>query len=240
MKNLLPQTVLRITTALIALVWLFDFLNTFFGAGSLYKILDPNISVTGNLPKASIYIIAFGIVSFLIVLFLLRRSGENFNDLGFKKEQLLGQFGKGALFGLLIFILTTFLINPIVEAIFQKSESDSIAKLFATPGNIILLAFLSVFKGGFLEEFFRIFEITRFEKTFGKTGLLIALVGSSFSFGLGHAYQGTSGIVGTTITGLMFAWIYLRKRSAIEVISAHTAFDWIALTLGSLLYYGGQ
>lgn len=240
MKNLLPQTVLRITTALIALVWLFDFLNTFFGAGSFYKIFDPTISVTGNLPKASMYIISFGIVSFLIVLFLLRRSGESFNDLGFTKERLLGQLGKGALFGLLIFILSTFLINPIVEAIFPKSESDSIVKLFATPGNIILLAFLSVFKGGFLEEFFRIFELTRFEKTFGKTGLVIALTGSSFAFGLGHAYQGMSGIASTAITGLLFALVYLRKRSAIEAISAHTMFDWIALILGSLLYYGGQ
>ncbi|MBX7150932.1 CPBP family intramembrane metalloprotease [bacterium] len=240
MKNLLPQTALRITTALIVLVWLFDFINTFFGTGSVYKILDPNISVNENLPKASIYIIAFGIVNFLIALFLLHMSGEGLNDLGFKKERLLGQFGKGALFGVLIFILTTFLVNPVVEAIFPKSESDSIVKLFTTPGNIVLLAFLSVFKGGFLEEFFRIFELTRFEKTFGKIGLMIALVGSSATFGLGHAYQGTSGIFSAAITGFLFALTYLRKRSAVEAISAHAAFDLIALILGCLLYYGGQ
>src|SRR5262245_4529566 len=125
-KNIRTQKVLRVTVALILIGWLFDIVNTFFGAGSLINIFAPGLRVTENLPKASLYIIGFGIATFVVLMLLLRWSRETLHDLGFHKEALIGQLLRGAIAGAAIFILVTFLVNPVTGALFPKSASDSI------------------------------------------------------------------------------------------------------------------
>jgi len=110
--------------------------------------------------------------------------------------------------------------------------------LFTNGYYIVILFFLGIVKGGFFEEFWRIFVLTRFEKAFKTPGLVFALVVSSIVFGFGHAYQGLSGIISIGIIGLLYALVYLRKRNAVEAIAAHTTFNVIQTILGVILYYG--
>ena len=88
---------------------------------------------------------------------------------------------------------------------------------------------LAVFKGGFSEELWRIFGVTRFEKAFGLPGLLAAAVLGSVVFGIAHAYQG----IDSTI---LFLLIYLRKRRALEPMTAHAVYDILGITIAYVIY----
>ena len=179
-------------------------------------------------------------LTFLLVYYLLKLTNENFGSLGFNKNKLGRQIAIGALFGIGIFALDTFLISPILEALLPNAaaEGENIKYLFSNLYYIPILLFMAIFKGGFLEEIWRIFVLTRFEKAFKTAGLIFALIFFSAMFGLGHAYQGTSGIISTAILGLLNGLVYLRKRNAMEAVTAHAVFDVVALTLGFILYHG--
>ena len=64
----------------------------------------------------------------------------------------------------------------------------------------------------------------------GRAGLYpwAVIVISSVLFGLAHSYQGRSGVVGTTLLGLVFAMARLALRSLLPVIVWHSAVDVVA------------
>ena len=181
-----------------------------------------------------------GIFTYLLVWYLLKLTNENFGSLGFNRNRLGKQIAVGALFGVGIFALDTFLVSPVLEAVLPNAaaEGENIKHLFSRLQYFPILLFLGIFKGGFLEELWRIFVLTRFEKAFRKPGLIFALIFFSLMFGLGHAYQGTSGIISTAIIGFLDGLVYLRKRNAMEAVTAHAVFDVVALVLGFIIYYG--
>jgi membrane protease YdiL (CAAX protease family) len=178
---------------------------------------------------------AFVVISVTLLLYLSR---EEYGDLGFHRRRLLREIGLGALFGVVMFVLDTLLISPVASALVPETASQGIdmsvffGKLSYAP---IWLA-IALLKGGFAEELWRIFSLTRFEKLFGRTGLVLALIADSLVFGLGHAYQGLGAVLANGVQGLLYAGIYLRKRSAWEPVVAHAVFDLIGITLGFLIY----
>ena len=63
-----------------------------------------------------------------------------------------------------------------------------------------------------------------------------AALASSALFGAIHLYQGISGIIATGVSGLVFAWLYLRTgRNLWLSIVAHGVMD----TAGFVLIYFG-
>ena len=89
--------------------------------------------------------------------------------------------------------------------------------------------------GGFVEEFQRVFILTRFEKWKGSRIIIFILLLDVISFGIGHLYQGMAGAFSAGITGLLFGLIYLRKRSFIEVFVCHAIYDVIGITIGHII-----
>ena len=85
-----------------------------------------------------------------------------------------------------------------------------------------------------VEELQRIFIFTRFEKWLGRPGLILGIVLSSVMFGVGHLYQGLGIAISTAVSGVIFALVYLRRRSALEPITAHALSDVLAM-LGAML-----
>jgi membrane protease YdiL (CAAX protease family) len=116
------------------------------------------------------------------------------------------------------------------------AQGIDMGKLFDNTYYLPVFISIALFKGGFSEELWRIFTLTRFEKIFGKSGLLLALIFSSVVFGVGHLYQGVEGMISTAIVGLLYALVYLRKRLALESIFAHAIFNMIAVILGYIVY----
>jgi membrane protease YdiL (CAAX protease family) len=70
-----------------------------------------------------------------------------------------------------------------------------------------------------------------------KAGWLLALVVTSSLFGLGHLYQGLSGVITIGLNGLVFGVLYLVSRRNLWIpIMAHGAMD----TVGFLLIFLGR
>jgi membrane protease YdiL (CAAX protease family) len=87
-----------------------------------------------------------------------------------------------------------------------------------------LLAFLPVaVTAGIWEELFYRGYLIWFLAPYG--GLVLAMLLSSFIFGLGHGYQGWRGIVRTGVLGLVFAVLYVTTRSLWWVMAAHALVD---------------
>ena len=177
-------------------------------------------------------------ITILIVLGLTFLSKENFRDLGFVKEKVLKQILTGLLFGFVIFIVAQFIADPLINLLIPgvDKQGADMKNLFSNINDLPVWIILATYKAGFSEELLRIFILTKFEKAFGRKGLIFALVAGSLLFGVGHLYQGISGFISISIIGFLYALVYLRKRSAIEVMTAHAVFDLIGITLGYIIY----
>jgi membrane protease YdiL (CAAX protease family) len=240
MKKPTVRNAIYLSIGIIATGWIQKIFNFLSAKPSLAEQVGLKVKLSESLPQASLYIVTVGAFTFLLVYYLLKLTDEDFSSLGFNKNKLGKQIATGALFGIGVFALDTFLISPVLESWLPNAaaEGENIKYLFSNLIYIPILVFMAIFKGGFLEEIWRIFVLTRFEKAFKTFGLVFALIFFSAMFGLGHAYQGTSGIISTAILGLLNGLVYLRKRNAMEAVTAHAVFDLIAMTLGFILYYG--
>jgi membrane protease YdiL (CAAX protease family) len=227
------RTALLVSAGWILLRWLSKAVtNTYY--------IDRVLGRISSLQGLSLTALANGIVTVASVTLLLYLSGETYRDIGFHRRRLLRQLGLGFLFGTGIFVLDTFAISPVAEALLPETAPAGIdmGMLFARLAYLPIMLAVALFKGGFTEELWRIFGLTRFERLFGRAGLVVALIASSIVFGLGHVYQGLGTALAEIIQGLLYALVYLRKRSAWEVVCAHAVYDLIAVTLGFLIYAG--
>jgi len=233
MKKINIKTALYISLGFIILIWLIKVIrNTLF--------IDSVLAMFESLPKVFLESFIMAVLVILSVTLLLRLSKEKFSDVGFKKEKLMIQLRNGFLFGMLIFILDTFIISPVLDAILPSTSAKGIdmSKLFKDTYYIVIFIFIGLFKGGLSEELWRIFVLTRFEKAFGRFGLVFALIISSLIFGIGHLYQGLSGLISISIIGFLYALVYLRKRSALEAVFTHSTENLISIILGYIIYSG--
>ncbi|MDH4271597.1 MAG: CPBP family intramembrane metalloprotease, partial [Candidatus Aminicenantes bacterium] len=193
-----------------------------------------------SLPRVFLQALLTGLWTVFSVTVLLLLSRESYRDVGFRKQDLLRQLRNGCLFGLLIFILDTIVLSPILEAVLPPTSAQGIdmARLFDQAFFLPVFIFIALFKGGFSEELWRVFILTRFEKALGRPGLVLALVLSSAAFGVGHLYQGVSGMISIGLIGFLYALVYLRKRLMLEAVFAHAAFNLIQIVLGYIVYSG--
>lgn len=225
---------LHVSFAVIFLVWMQDIARQFIFPSFVTDLYQ-------SIPRFLLTAFLFGIIYILVVVLLLRYSKETFPDIGFSRINIDKQIRNGVLIGLGIFIFITFLVSPVVDALLPKTAAEGIDKsaLFSSALMVPLLILLTAFKGGLSEELWRIFYLTRFQKAWGKTGLILSIIIGSVMFGLGHIYQGTGAVISTAIIGVLYAVVYLRKRLAWEVIIAHATYDCIAIVLGFIIYGNG-
>lgn len=172
------------------------------------------------------------LVTWLLIWLLLKHDGENVSDLGLHNQQLKRVLFPGILFGIVIFVITNILLPQFTRRLFADSETAiQTTTWFQGWGKIPAWIFLGWFAGGLTEEVTRAFELTRFERTFGRVGLMISLGLSSVIFGIGHLYQGQRAAFDIGITGALYALVYLRRRSCWEAAVAHATFDTIGITI---------
>ena len=195
-------------------------------------------SLADSLARLTIYASGYGLVIVVTVTVLLRLSGERYRDLGLSPRNLARQLATGSLFGVLIFVMHNFLVGPIIDASLPPNTSAGVnlSRLFGNVFEYPIWIMLAVFKGGFSEELWRIFGVTRFEKAFGLPGLLAAAVLGSVVFGIAHAYQGIDSMIGTGLQAILFLLIYLRKRRALEPMTAHAVYDILGITIAYVIY----
>jgi membrane protease YdiL (CAAX protease family) len=86
------------------------------------------------------------------------------------------------------------------------------------------------------ETIFRSTLILRFQAVTASSAVAVVL--SAVIFSLGHGYEGSAGVVTVGVMGLVFALIYLWRRSLVAPIVMHFLQDFISVVLLPLL--GGK
>lgn len=163
--------------------------------------------------------------------------GKNWGFYGFRKPKkwrpvLLsaagGTIGLHILIGLLLEPLVTHLTGRAVDlSAFEAVKGNALALIIGLGVVWTQAAFIE-------EMLFRGYLLNRISDLFShrKTGLWTGIILSSVLFGIGHQYQGVSGMILTGAAGFYFAWIYLLSgKNLAAVILAHGLYNTSALLL---------
>jgi membrane protease YdiL (CAAX protease family) len=95
--------------------------------------------------------------------------------------------------------------------------------LARAPYGVLVLGILVVLSGGLKEEVQRVFVLRRFEQHLGGAPLGLAIY--SVVFGLGHFAQGYDVGVMTTIMGVAWGLVILRRRNIVAASISHAGFN---------------
>lgn len=174
----------------------------------------------------------------VVVGVLLARSRETWDDLGVSGRHLARSVLEGLAWGAVLFVVVNVGVNSLVSSLLGGAADSATRALFRDPAQAPWWVLTAIVGGGFAEELTRAFALTRFDRLFGRVGLVVALVLDSIVFGIGHLYQGRAGAVSAGITGFLFALIFLRRRRATDAMAAHAAFDLYGIAAAYALYGG--
>ena len=164
-----------------------------------------------------------------LVLFFLWRNGEPRSAIGWS----LRRVGREIALGLLMFPVAAVLASFVVaalhvagvpapehtpRALVPHGRLDSILGVGVVA--IVAIAEETIFRGYLIG---RLRELTR--------SAAAAVVLSTAIFTLGHGYEGASGMVGVAVLGLLFALVYLWRRSLVAPMTMHFCQDLFALVI---------
>jgi membrane protease YdiL (CAAX protease family) len=211
----------------IALSWAFCLL------GLSWQSQVPSWSITHLFLSAALQ----SAILWPVIFFLLKIDGQRISSLGLDREKWRASLIPGVLFGVFITILDMFVLTPFSGLCFPGSDSSALGHWFQDLRAIPLWIFLACIGGGLNEEVWRSFVLTRFEKAFANPGLIVALALQAVFFGLSHVYQGKAQALAAGILGLVFALIYLRRRSCWDAVIAHATNDMIGVGMAFFGYY---
>jgi uncharacterized protein len=150
------------------------------------------------------------------------------------------------LFGIgmtIAFMVTATLLVQLLKLVNLNTEADlsRFTPLHGNLPNLVINVVALWFTAGFVEEFlWRGYLMNRIVDFLGKNtkfNWVIALVGSSIIFGLGHTYQGVGGVVKITAIGLLLGAGFLSvRRNLWPLIIVHVVIDTVSMVQH---YYGG-
>jgi membrane protease YdiL (CAAX protease family) len=164
-----------------------------------------------------------------LVVLLLRAHGERPQRVLFGDRPLGGEALAGvplALVSLVIAVAvlaTIQLIVPSLHTVLHNPLED----LLHSPRNLAIFAAVVVAAGGVREEIQRAFLLHRFEQSLG--GGVVGILVVSVAFGSGHLLQGVDAAVATGLLGAFWGVVYLRRRSVVAPMVAHSAFNLLQL-----------
>ncbi len=178
----------------------------------------------------------YGTVVLAMIAGLLWLTGDGASSIGLTTKRLWQQLGFGVAFGITMFVLVTFFLHPVAAAIIPSSSTDAdLGRLLTNPWHLPFWIILAIVKGGFSEELWRAFSLDRFERCFGRPGLVVAVIVGSGAFAIAHLYQGGDSVITTAVTSLLYAGVYIVRRSAVEIVAAHATRDIVSIVLGYLI-----
>jgi len=102
-------------------------------------------------------------------------------------------------------------------------ESNPFEALIGSRRDAVLFVVLVIVTGGLKEELQRAFVLHRFEQSLG--GARAGLVLYSVVFGAGHIIQGYDVAIVTTLLGVAWGAVFLRRRSFVAPAISHAGFN---------------
>lgn len=164
-----------------------------------------------------------------LVLFFLWRNGEPRARIGWTTRKLPREVG----IGVVLFPGAAMLVGAVVAALHAAGLSalqhppralsphgPAQTALAVVLVAIVAVAEETVFRGYLLG---RIRELTRSQP--------LAILLSTAIFTLGHGYEGAAGMAGVFVLGLVFALVYVWRKSLVAPITMHFVQDIVAMVL---------
>lgn len=189
-------------------------------------------------PHSGVVPLPFGyaIPVLIFIWFYLKRSGENFEDIGFGFKWFeIKAAVVGTIAGILLFAFLNWVFFPLIEKVvhFPPDNLGDFTKIKGNTGFYIFLVIMSWLIGGFYEEMaFHGFIFTRLEEIMaGKYAVLLSFLFTNTIFALYHLQLGPRGVLNAFIAGCVYHGLMLYyKRNIWYAVFCHAVFDTIALT----------
>jgi membrane protease YdiL (CAAX protease family) len=170
-----------------------------------------------------------------LIAFFLWRNAEPVASIGWNPRDAAGEIGLG-----IILFIPTFAAMDLLElglrSLGLSGTPASAQNLLVPAGPFqVALAVVLVTVVAIAEEtIFRGYLILRFENLFRDAAAAVVL--SAFVFSLGHGYEGEAGVITVGVMGLIFALVYLWRRSLVAPMTMHFMQDFLAIVLLPLLH----
>jgi len=170
-------------------------------------------------------IIARGVIVVALVLGVWHVLGRPYSELGLGRLNIWDYAGFAAI--VMSFVFLGFQLVRLKSLSPERLEKamKSINSIKITPttrGELSVFMLMSMSAGVWEELLYRGFLIWFLTPSAGVIG---AIVISSMIFGLGHIYQGASGVAKTGAIGLVFATLYVLSGSLWWLMAAHALID---------------
>jgi membrane protease YdiL (CAAX protease family) len=172
-----------------------------------------------------------------LILFFIWRNNEPVTWIGWTFKNSRKEIALG-IFLFIPFSFGTGLIENGLRAIGLSAPSTPLPSFLAARGMVeFLLAFILVAIVALAEEtIFRGYLILRFKAVTANPTVAVLLSAAIFS--LGHGYEGSAGVVTVGVMGVVFALVYMWRKSLVVPIVMHFLQDFIGIVLLPLLGKG--
>jgi len=172
-----------------------------------------------------------------LIFFFIWRNNEPFTWIGWTYKSSRKEIA----LGIVLFIPFSFgtgLLEKGLRAVGLSAPSTPLPSFLAARGmGEFLLALVLVGIVALAEEtIFRGYLILRFKAVTANP--TVAALLSAAIFSLGHGYEGSAGVVTVGVMGLVFAFLYMWRKSLVAPIVMHFLQDFIGIVLLPLLGKG--
>jgi uncharacterized protein len=172
-----------------------------------------------------------------LILFFVWRNREPFILIGWRFKKIWNEIRLGIML-FIPFFFAAGLVENGLRAAGLSVPSKPLPSFLAARGltEFVLALVLVIIVAVAEETIFRGYLLLRF-KTITSNPLLTVLMSAGI-FSLGHGYEGSAGVLTVGFMGLVFAFIYLWRRSLVAPIVMHFLQDFIGIVLLPLLGKG--
>ena len=168
-----------------------------------------------------------GMVS--LVLYFVWRNRETLRRIGWTLQNLAGEVG----WGLVLFFPIFYSANRLESALHSaglSAPSKLPSFLVATGHFRLVLAVILVIVVAIVEEtIFRGYLILRLKTATRRSWAAVLL--SSVVFSIGHGYEGMAGVISVFCLGVVFAVVYLWRKSLVAPMIIHFLIDFSSIVM---------
>lgn len=172
-----------------------------------------------------------------LILFFIWRNNEPIMWIGWTVKNCKKEIALGVTLYIPFFLTMGFLEKGLRAIGFSAPSTTLPSFLVARGMTKFLLALVLVLIVALSEEtIFRGYLILRFKSVTASPTAAVLL--SAVIFSLGHGYEGSAGVITVGVMGLVFALIYIWRKSLIAPIVIHLLQDFMGIVLLPLLGKG--
>lgn len=164
-----------------------------------------------------------------LVVFFVWSDGEPFSSIGWTRRRVGREAALGASLYLPMLGLVVVLGMLLGELGLVARDAPPPALTPITPAQIVLACVLVIVVACAEETIFRGYLLLRLREVTRSTPAAVTV--SSIVFASGHLYEGVRGAIVVGMMGVLFALLYLWRRSLVAPIVMHFLQDFLAIVL---------